>query len=382
MPDLGYISGIGRTRFGILREQLPELTYKAIYNALEDAALGPDDIDAIYVANFLSGAVQNQLHLNSLIASLLPGFNKPIIRVETACASGASAVFQAILSLGRFDRVLVVGVEKMTDLPGREMARALAMAGDWIQDYGEGLIFPASYALVAQNYEHDYGATHDDMLKISYKNHANANLNPDAHFNYKRVSMDEIQASPTICSPFNIFDCCPISDGAAAIVISNKRSRLTDPAIIGSAIGTDAISLTQRSSLTSFAATKAAAKCAYEQAELGPNEIDIAEVHDCFTIAEMVALEDLGFCPPGGAIEMIRSGATELTGKLPVNTDGGLIGDGHPIGATGLAQIYELVTQLRGTAGKRQIDKANIGLALNVGGVGGTGVVHILRSGQ
>lgn len=380
MSDLAYISGIGRTRFGVLQEQLPELTYKAIYNALEDADLSPNDIDAIYVANFLAGAVQNQLHLNSLIASLLPGFNKPIIRVETACASGAAAVFQAILSLTRFERVLVVGVEKMTTLPGRDMARALAMAGDWIQDYGEGLIFPASYALVAQNYMRDYGATHDDLLKVSYKNHKNANLNPEAHFNYKHVGMDEIQASPTICSPFNIFDCCPISDGAAAAVISKERIKASDPAIIGSAIGTDAISLTQRASLTSFAATKAAAACAYEQAGVGPKDIDIAEVHDCFTIAEMVALEDLGLCPPGGSVELIRTGATELTGRLPVNTDGGLIGDGHPIGATGLAQLFELVTQLRGTAGERQIKNAKTGIAVNVGGVGGTGVVHILRS--
>jgi acetyl-CoA C-acetyltransferase len=379
MSDLAYISGIGRTRFGVLQEQLPELTYKAIYNALEDANLSPDDIDAIYIANFLAGAVQNQLHLNSLIASLLPGFNKPIIRIETACASGAAAVFQAVLSLSRFERVLVVGVEKMTTLPGRDMARALAMAGDWIQDYGEGLIFPASYALVAQNYMNDYGATHDDLLKVSYKNHKNANLNADAHFNYKKVGMDEINASPIICSPFNIFDCCPISDGAAAVVISKDRIKDSDPAIVGSAIGTDAISLTQRASLTSFAATKEAAACAYAQAGLGPKDIDIAEVHDCFTIAEMVALEDLGFCPPGGSVELVRSGATELDGKLPVNTDGGLIGDGHPIGATGLAQLFELVTQLRGTAGKRQIKNAKTGLALNVGGVGGTGVVHILR---
>ena len=374
-----YVTGIGRTKFGILEKSLPELLYEAIYNALDNSPIGIADIDAIIVANFLAGPGQGQLHLNSLVSSLLPETNLPIFRVEAACASGGLAVYQALSMPKKFKNVLVVGVEKLNTLPTKTVARNLAMAGDALRDQKEGLIFPAQYAIVADQYLRKYGATHDDLALVSLKNHTNALQNPLAHFYHKKVSLENIKSSPIVSSPLNLFDCCPISDGAASLVLSMTKKSDHDIKIIGSAVATDAISLSQRKELTTFKAAILAAKTAYKMAKVGPKDIDIAEVHDCFTIAEIIAMEDLGFCNKGEGAKLVRNGETSLSGRLPINTDGGLIGDGHPVGTTGIAQICEVVEQLRGTAGPRQIPNAKIGLTHNIGGVGGTAVVHILE---
>jgi len=374
-----YITGIGRTKFGIRNESIAQLAYKAMYEALQDSPIQASDINAIYVSNFLGSYYEKQLHLNSVISSLLPEHRVPVIGIETACASGASAFYQGLIALNRFENIMVVGVEKMSNAPTMKSIENIAMAADRFIDQKKGMIFPASYALVAQQHMLRYGTTHDDLSSISLKNHNNSNLNTLSHFYYKNVTMEMIQSSPIISSPLNLFDCSPISDGAAAVIISRNRKSNRDVKVIGSELATDFISLAQRKDLTSFAATKIAAINAFRSAGISPNDLDVVEVHDCFTIAEILAMEDIGICKPGESKTLIREERTALNGDIPINTDGGLKADGHPIGASGIAQIYEIVTQLRGDAGIRQVDQAKIGLSHSVGGIGGTAVVNIFR---
>lgn len=355
-----------------------ELAYEAMYNAIGDSPLDITDIDAIYVSNFLGGPLNGQLHLNSAIASLLPGLNIPIIRIETACASSSVALNQAIHCTGTFSNIMVIGVEKMTGTNLIHPTDAIAMASDSDIDYQNGLIFPASYALITQQYMNQYGIGHDVLEKVSYLNHINSNLNPLAHFYYKEVTDQMIKKSPIVSDPLTLFDCSPISDGAASVIISTDKLSDRDVQILSSQVATDSISLTQREDLTSFKATRIASTMAYKEAGIQPQDVDILEVHDCFTISELIALEDLGICDPGMAHELIENEDISIDGKIPVNTDGGLKANGHPIGATGLAQIYEVVTQLRSEAGKRQVDSPEIGLTQNIGGIGGTAGITIM----
>lgn len=374
-----FINGIGRTKFGTISKSLIELAYDAMFNAIEDSPLAISDIDAIFVSNFLGGPLNGQLHLNSQIASLIPGINIPILRIETACASSSVALNQAAHCLDKYENILVIGAEKMTGANLIPTTEAIAMAGDCDLDTGNGLIFPAAYALLAQYYMNRYGTGHDIFEKISYINHKNANLNPLAHFYHKEVSFEMIKKSPMVSDPLNLFDCSPISDGAAAVVVSNKKHSDRDITVLSTQVSTDVISLSERKDISSFAATKTAAQRAYAKANISPDNLDIIEVHDCFTISELIALEDLGICEPGKAPELIENEEITLKGRIPVNTDGGLKADGHPIGATGLAQLYEIVTQLRHEAGSRQIDNPEIGLAQNIGGIGGTCGITILE---
>lgn len=372
-----YIRGIGRTPFGHLRESFSELASKASKRALLDANMEIHDIDAIYVSNFCGGITQHQLHTNSLVADALTIHGIPIIRVETACASGGSALHQACIASHTYQNILVIGMEIITHDPLRSM-EALSMASDYQKDQKNGLIFPAAYALIATEYMKRYGLLHSDLAQISLKNHSNANLNEFAHFHDKYVTMEQIEQSPMVSSPLQLFDCSPISDGACAVIVSAKKQSKRDIRILASALSAGNLSLSTASDITTFPAAKQSAKKAYTQAGCNPKDIDCACVHDCFTIAEIIAMEDLGFCAVGKAKNLIRTEQTTLGGTLPINTDGGLKADGHPIGASGLAQIYELVVQLRAEAGKRQVQKATLGLAHNIGGVGGTAAVHIL----
>jgi len=374
-----YITGMGRTKFGSVSKSLTELAYEAMLGAINDSHLEITDIDAILVSNFLGGPLNGQLHLNSQIASLLPGMNIPIIRIETACASSSVALNQASYCLGKCKNVMIIGVEKMTGNNLIPSTEAIAMAGDCDLDKNNGLIFPAAYALLAACYMNKYGMGHETLEKISYINHKNANLNPLAHFYHKDVSYEMIRKSPMVSDPLNLFDCSPISDGAGAIIVSNQKHSDRDISVLSTQIATDSISLAERKDITSFAATKVAARKAYGEAGIGPKNISVLEVHDCFTISELIALEDLGICEPGQGPSLIENGDITLKGRIPVNTDGGLKADGHPIGATGLAQICEIVTQLRQEAGKRQIDDPEFGLAQNIGGIGGTCGITILE---
>lgn len=374
-----FIVGVGRTKFGVLDKGLPELAYDAMSSCVEDWGGRVEDVDAIFVSNFVSGPFQSQLHVNSLVASLLPGQNIPIVRVETACAAGGSAVYMALMAMQKFKNIMVLGVEKMSGVENTRGTENISMAGDRTLDQDEGLVFPAGYALCAQQHMLKYGTTTDDLALVSLKNHGNARLNEYAHFHHKEVDLEMIKESPLISSPLRLFDCSPISDGGAAIMLSKKKNSDRDIKVAASAMATDYISLSQRKDLTSMTAAKIASKKAYKESGMKPEDMDVFEVHDCFTIAELIAMEDLGMCKPGESKELIREEGTSIKSDMPVNTDGGLKADGHPIGATGIAQIYEVVKQLRGEAGKRQVDDAEKGLTHNIGGFGGTAVVHILE---
>jgi acetyl-CoA C-acetyltransferase len=373
-----FVIGVGKTRFGPTSKTMVQLAQEAVIDALTDAGITPDDLDAVIVGNFLGGPNESQLHLNSVVAGLFPGLNLPSWRTEAACASGGVAIHQAVLALERYPTVLVVGVERMSDVVGNELTRNIGMAGDVVLDQVAGLNFPANYALVAQSHMAEYGTTARDLELVSLKNHANANLNPKAHFHLKEVRQSDIDAGPTVASPLRLFDCCPVSDGAAAAIISAKRRGPRSVRVLASAVSSDVISLSQRTTRTSFPAARDAARRAYAEAGVGPADVDLAEVHDCFTIAEIVAMEDLGLAAAGEAVGLLRAGETAIGGGIPVNASGGLKAGGHAIGATGVGQVYELVTQLRGEAGTRQVEGASLGLAHNVGGVGGTCSVHLL----
>ncbi len=374
-----YVTGIGRTKFGVSDKTLAQLAYEVILKAIKDSKLSINDIGAIYVSNFLGGILENQLHLNSLISGLLPGTNIPIIRVETACASGGAAFYAATMALSSHDHVMVIGVEKMAGFDSEILPHGISSAGDVYADQRKGVIFPAGYALIAEEYINKYGITAEDFALASLKAHQNANFNPLAHFHQKKISLQEIKESMVVCSPARLFNCSPISDGAAAVILSRERRSSRDVEVLACSLRTDSISLSHRKEITSFPAAKLAAGDAYAKANVTPADIDVAEIHDGFTIAEVVGMEDLGFCKPGESKHLLRRGETTLQGKIPVNTGGGLKANGHPIGATGVCQVCEIVTQLRGEAGDRQVKNAKIGLAHNIGGVGGTAIVTILR---
>jgi len=373
-----FVTGVGRTKFGNLNKSLPEMIYEAMNNSIYDSNISIKDIKAIYLSNFLGGPLNGQLHLNSIIASLIPDTSIPILRIETACASGSVAFNQALNWGHKFSNIMVIGVEKMIGSLLTKPLNAISMAVDRELDYSEGLIFPAAYALIAQQYMSRYGIDHSVLEEISYLNHKNSRLNPFAHFFHKEVSREMIKESPMVAEPLNLFDCSPVSDGSVAIILSNKKQSDRDIRILSSQISTDSISLTERSDITSFRSTRIAASNAYKESRIKPSDIDILEVHDCFTINELIALEDLKICDPGKASELVENGDLKISGKIPVNTDGGLKANGHPIGATGLAQIYEVVVQLRLEARKRQVNCPEIGLTQNIGGVGGTCGITLL----
>jgi len=373
-----YVIGVGKTRFGPSSYPMPRLAHEAILGALTDADMSINDIGAVIVANFLGGPNESQLHLGSVLMGLFPGLHIPSWRVEAACASGGVAIHQAVTMLGTYDPILVVGVERLSGRPGAEQTRNIGMAGDVLLDQSQGLNFPATYALVAQRHMQRYGTRTRDFELVSLKNHENARRNPLAHFHHKVVTQADIDAGATVAAPLRLFDCCPVSDGAAAAIISRDPHGSRGVPILGSAVGTDVISLAQRDDHTSFVAARVAAGEAYRQAGISGGDVDLAEVHDCFTIAEVVAMEDLGLAAPGEAVDLIRDGQTALGGSMPVNVSGGLKAGGHAIGATGVGQVYEAVRQLRGEAGDRQVSGAGVAVTHNVGGVGGTCAVQVL----
>ncbi|MEK6923981.1 MAG: beta-ketoacyl synthase N-terminal-like domain-containing protein [Candidatus Micrarchaeota archaeon] len=376
-----FANGAGKTKFGVLDASLFELMREATVACLQDAETPLERVDAVVVANFLAGPQASQLHLNSLFSSVFREYCGSSFRVEAACASGGAAIHAAagLLHSPGVENVLVVGVEKLSGKSTEETTANIAMAGDRELDQKNGIIFPAAYALIAQQHSKEFGTTLEDLALVSLKNHANANLNPTAHFHDKKVTLEEIRESQEVCSPLRLYDCSPLSDGAAAVLLSrNKTSRSVN--LAASSLRTDSLSLCQRATLTSLPAAKAAASDALAKAKLSITDVDAFEVHDCFTIAELVAYEDLGLCKPGGAAALIRNGETTLSGSRPVNPDGGLKADGHPIGASGVAQACEALLQLRGEAGKRQVDGCKTMLCHNVGGVGGTAAVTILTA--
>ncbi len=373
-----FIKGVGLTKFGELWDKnLDDLILESSEKAIKDSGIKKDSIDAVFIGNMLYGKVSDQDHLGALATSLLK-LNIPATRVEAACASGGLAIQSAIHSIqaGAYKNVLVIGAEKMTDVSTSRISHALMGAGSESERQA-GLTFPALYALMAKSHIQKYQTQKKHLASVAVKNHHNASLNPNAQFPYE-ITLDKALSAPIVSDPFTIFDSSPITDGAGAVIISSE-GKAGDVYISASESATDTLDLAARDNLTEIKATRIASQKAYQKTGLKPTDLDVIEVHDCFTIAEILAMEDLGLCQKGKGGEFIFSGATLLSGKIPVNTSGGLKACGHPVGATGVKQIIEVTEQLRGTAGQRQVKNAKIGLTQNVGGTGATVVIHILQ---
>ncbi|MCJ7444586.1 MAG: thiolase domain-containing protein [Methanotrichaceae archaeon] len=380
------IIGVGCTKFGERWESsLRDLVAEAGVIAIDDACIVGEQIDALFVGNMSAGRFVGQEHIGALIADCAGLSRRHIAstRVEAACASGGLALRQAVLAVasGYHDIVIAAGVEKMTDVSAGTAADALAAAADREWECFVGATFPALYAMMARLHMRRYGTTHDQMAMVAVKNHHHACMNPIAQY-HAELSIEDVNRSPMVADPLHVFDCSPISDGAAVVVIvptEMARSFVDTPVrIVGSSQGSDTLALHDRRDLTTLDSTVIAARSAFRQADIEPWQVDVAEVHDCFTIAEILAIEDIGFVEKGQGGRVVEEGITALSGELPVNTSGGLKACGHPVGATGIKQVYEIVLQLRGEAGQRQVDEVEIGLTHNVGGSGGTAIVHIL----
>ncbi len=370
-----HVKGIGMTKFGIHSKTTHELCYEAAMEAFDDANITPDQIDAVVISRSDSAIDgERQRLFPSLISSILQKEGIPMVHVIAACAGGGAALWNAVhLDYGN---VLVLGVEKLTPPPTPQVTEDLMTASEHLYEQSEGMNFPAQNALIAQQYMRRYGVSTDDLALVALKNHENANLNPKARFYGKTVTLAMIKKSPIICSPLRLFDCSISVDGAAAVIVTKEK---TDIEIAGSALYADRLPAFEAPDMTSWEGTKLAAEQAYREAGITPKDLDCVELHDAFTSVELMAYEDLGLCGKGEGKKLIRKGHTKLNGALPVNMSGGLKAKGHPISATGISQIYEIVKQLRNQAGKRQVDGAKIGIAHNVGGVGSSVTVHVLK---
>ncbi len=380
------IIGIGETKIGRFPERsLRDMISIAGEQAIADAGVEKQDIQALYLGNYGGQSLANQGHLGSLASEVLGLGHIPTIRTEGACASGSLAFRMALIAVmsGIYNTVLVGGIEKMTHRDTETVTEALAAAMDYELEMLQGFTFPSNFALIANRYFYEYRPVKKEMGICAVNAHHNASLNPNAQMP-KETTLEKVLSSPIICDPLSLFDCSLVSDGAAFVVLSTaeiarslNRHRVVE--VIGSGHAGDTITLATKKSITSFAAAAAAAAQAYHQAGVGPEDIDLAEVHDCFTITQIINLEDLGFAERGKGGDAVANGVTALDGKKPINTSGGLKAKGHPIGATGICQMCEIVTQLRGDAGPRQVKKADIGLTHNLGGTAGTCLIHIFQ---
>jgi acetyl-CoA C-acetyltransferase len=377
------ILGIGITKFGERwNEGLRELLLDAQLRALNDSKIEAKQIDALYTGNMASGQLSGQLHLGAMAAENL-NLDKPSVRIEGACASGSLALRQGVHSItaGEADIVMVSGVEKMTDVSTEQVTTALMGAGDEELEGFNGLTFPGLYALMANAYIDKFGLTREELAEVSVKNHYHGARNSYAQFQ-QEIDISTVINSTMVADPLTLFDCSPITDGAASIILASEETAKKLGAeiyIIGSGLANDSLSLARRKNLYSIPAGGIAAQRAYAQAGITVNDINFAEVHDCFTIAEVMAVEALGFAKIGEGRKLYQEKQTYFDGKYPINTSGGLKACGHPVGATGIKQAIEAVTQLRGEGGKRQVTDAKIGITHNVGGSGATACVHVFK---
>lgn len=382
MRDVAVI-GVGMTKWGELWEKsLREIFTETALLAVSDA--GVDHIDSMYVGCMTSGLFVGQEHLGSLLSDYLGVAPIPATRIESACASGGVAFRQAFIEVasGMSDIVLAGGVEKMTDVGGDGATFALSTAADAEYEVYSGVTFPGLYAMMAVAHMNAHGTTREQLAHVSVKNHRHGALNPLAQYPFE-VTVEQVLGSVMIADPLTILDCSPITDGAAAVILCplDMASRFTDKPpvkVLASGQATDSIALHSRKDLAWLTSVEKAGEAAYKMAGLTPSDVDFAEVHDCFTIAEICVVEGLGFFERGEGQTGAESGATALGGRIPVNVSGGLKSKGHPVGATGVGQIVEATKQLRGEAEKREVEGARIGLTQNMGGTGGSCVVHIL----
>jgi acetyl-CoA C-acetyltransferase len=380
------VIGIGKTPFGAHSDRdIRSLAVESGQKALANAGVEPAQVEAFYLGNFAGPSFVGQSHLAPFIAGPMGITGVPCTRIEAACASSGSAFFHAFsaVAAGLYDLVLVTGVEKMTSRQTPRVAEILAMAGECGTEGKAGATFPALFAMIARRHMHQYGTTREHLASIAVKNHANGAKNPDAHMK-KVITLDQALNGKPVADPLTVYDCSLVSDGAASVLLApldRAREWTNQPVrVLGISQTSDYVALDRKEDITVFQAVKSAAAKAYGMAGVGPSQIDVAEVHDCFTIAEIVAIEDLGFAEKGQGGFYSAEGATGVGGELPVNTSGGLKAKGHPVGATGVAQICDIVLQIRGQADDRQVSKHEIGLAQNLGGSGASAVVTILAA--
>ncbi len=376
------VVGIGHAKFGKRSDAtIRELAFEAVKPALEDAKITTSEIDASVIG--VAAAVwAAQGSPGALIHDYVGIGDKPTFRVEAACATGSAGIRTAwsLIKAGLAEVVLVVGAETMTWVGTPVATEWMARAGDTRWEYPFGITFPGFYALMATRHMHKFGTTRMQMSMVSVKSHKYGAMNPYAHLQ-KEVSLEEAMKSVSICPPLNLYDCCLISDGAAATILASEEraKKITDTPvwITGLGAGSDTMMISERASLVALTATQKAAEQAYKMASVTSNNIKVACTHDCFSIAEIMSYEDLGFCKKGEGGKFIEEGQSYIGGKVPVNVDGGLKSKGHPLGATGVSMTVEITKQLRGEAGKRQVPNAEIGLTHNVGETGQYCMVHI-----
>ena len=378
------VVGIGKTAFGAFPDRdLRSLALEAGQKCLADAHVTPSQVEAFYLGNFAGPSFVGQNHLAPYIASGLGITPVPCTRFEAACASSGSAFFHAVsaVAAGMYDVVLVNGVEKMTSQPTPKVAEILAGAGDASGEVRVGATFPALFAMIARRHMYQYGTTREQMAAVAVKNHQNGAKNPLAHMR-KPITLEQALAGKPASDPLTVFDCSLISDGAAAVLIAplERAGEFTAKPvkILGIAQTSDHVALDAKEDITTFRAVRMAAEKAYKMAGVTARDIEFAELHDCFTIAEIIATEDLEFVPKGEGGRYVQEGRTCLKGERPVNASGGLKSKGHPVGATGTGQICDVVSQIRGEAGELQVAKHSLGLAQNLGGSGATAVVTVL----
>jgi acetyl-CoA C-acetyltransferase len=381
-----FVVGAGQSKYG----SFPDESYRSLFRtAVENTVasvehgIDVDEIDEAVVGTL--GVGGRQLGLPGPAVTEHVGLHGvPTTRVENACAASGYAVRQAVQAVrsGMADVVLAGGVEVMTDLSGDAVRYWLGVSGETEWERMSGTTFAGVYAQMASAHMREYGTTAEQLSRVAVKNHDNGADNPKAHLGFTCTLEDAVNA-PAVAEPLTLYHCCPTTDGAAAILVVSEdvvESYTDEPVrVAGVGAASDNVGLFQRDSYSSVPASRKAGETAYERAGVGPDDLDFAEVHDCFAIAELMAYEDLGFCERGEAGEFVESGATRMDGELPVNTSGGLKSKGHPIGATGAGQVVEAFDQLTGRAGDRQLEDPRVGVTHNVGGSGGAAVVHIFE---
>ena len=378
------VLGAGSTKYGRLDDSISDITIQASVDAIESAGIEPKEIKAGYISNVF-GVADKQVHLGPVVMTNLGISERPSLTIESACGSGSVAFREAFANVagGFYDAVLVTGVEKVTHTGTEWTTTYFSYCSDFFYEGGAGASFPGLFASIARAYLNEFKATEEDFAEVAVKNHDNGLLNPKAHLR-KKITVDDVMKSAVVASPLKLYDCCPFSDGASSVILCNesfaKEHNKDYIQVIGSGRGGSSAALQGREHLTTIPSTKIAAEAAYKMAGVTPKDIDFAEVHDCFTIAEIIDTEDLGFFEKGQGVQAVREGQTKRNGQIPINPSGGLKSKGHPIGATGVGQVVEVYDQLTGKAGERTIKDAKIGLTQNFGATGASCAVHIFQS--
>ena len=378
------VLGAGSTKYGKLDDSITDITLQASVDAIESAGIESKEIESGYISNVF-GVADKQVHLGPVVMSNLGISDKPSLSIESACGSGSVSFREAFANVaaGFYDAVLVAGVEKVTHTGTEWTTTYFSYCSDFFYEGQAGVSFPGLFASMARAYLNEFNATEEDFARVAVKNHDNGLLNPKAHLR-KKITVDDVMNSDVVASPLKLYDCCPFSDGASAVILCNQRFAKEHGGdyidVIGSGRGGSPAALQGREHLTTIPSTNIAAASAYKMAGITAKDVDFAEVHDCFTIAEIVDTEDLGFFEKGKGVEAIRNDQTILSGQIPINPSGGLKSKGHPIGATGVGQVVEVYDQLTGNAGERTVKNANIGLTHNFGATGASCAVHIFQS--